>query len=155
VVVRETLSGTYQVEATAAGRTFLVDEPVAAGGMGSGPDPFDFLGAALASCTSMTVRLYAQTRLWPLHRISVSVVRHGAGLHGRDRFERTITLDGDLDDTQRIALLEIAKVSPVQQVLERSSTVETTLGPIGSAPDDAQRIEIEHYVALQQALRAS
>ena len=62
VEVRESGQGRFQVEVRAAGARFLVDEPVEAGGQGSGPTPYDLLAAALGACTAMTLRLYAERR---------------------------------------------------------------------------------------------
>ena len=73
VFVRETGSGLFQVDIQAAGTHFLADEPVAFGGMGSGPDPYDLLAAALGACTTMTLRLYARRKAWPLEAVSVRV----------------------------------------------------------------------------------
>ena len=75
VVVRETRHGTFEQEITAGTHRFLADEPVAAGGLDSGPGPYDFLLAALGACTSMTLRLYADRKQLPLTRTRVRL-RH-------------------------------------------------------------------------------
>ena len=71
VVVQETRHGTFQQEVTAGTHRFLADEPVAAGGLDSGPGPYDLLLAALGACTSMTLRLYADRKQIPLVRTRV------------------------------------------------------------------------------------
>ena len=76
VVVRETRHGNLQNEVVAGGHRFLADEPVNVGGLDSGPGPYDLLLAALGACTSMTVRLYADRKQWPLKRTMVRL-KHG------------------------------------------------------------------------------
>ena len=114
-----------------AGRHVMgADEPEAAGGRDTGPGPYDYLAVALGSCTSMTMRLYAQRKALPLQRISVTVRHHKeVGEDGklRDRFERLITLEGDLTAEQRQRLLEIANRCPVHQTLTRGSAVDSSL----------------------------
>src|ERR1700749_2425008 len=96
VVCCETLNGPYQTEVMAASRRLLLDQPVKVGGMGMGPDPFYYLAAALGAFTSMTLRMYADARRWPLHRIRVAVTQNISAGTGRAAFERTIALEGDL-----------------------------------------------------------
>ena len=133
VVVEETGDGPLQVEVRAGGVRFLADEPVAVGGGGTGPDPYDLLCAALGACTSMTLRLYAGQKGWPVSRLRVTVG------HSKDKarkppdlFTREIRIEGDLDATQRARLLEIANRCPVHRTLEGGSAVETRLA---EAPD--------------------
>ena len=71
--VEETGGGQFQVRVTAASGSFLADEPVSVGGLGSGPTPYDLLGAGLGACTAMTLRLYADRKGWPLERVVVEV----------------------------------------------------------------------------------
>ncbi|MCF2903509.1 bifunctional alpha/beta hydrolase/OsmC family protein [Octadecabacter sp. CECT 8868] len=113
----------------------LADEPAAYGGTNKGLTPYGFLSAGLGACTSMTIRMYARRKGWPLDHVSVDVTHdkvHGqdAGAETKakiDRFVRTITLTGDLDETQRKRLLEIADRCPVHQTLERSNHIDTKL----------------------------
>jgi putative redox protein len=129
VVVTETGLGNYQVEVRVGTTAFLADEPVAVGGLGTGPNPYDLLSAALGTCTVLTARLYANRKNWPLTRAQASVVHHAARAGERDLFERVLTLEGELDEEQRARLAEIAGRCPVSQTLERGSEVRIALSP--------------------------
>jgi len=129
VIVTETGLGSYQVEVRVGDSTFLADEPVAVGGLGTGPNPYDLLSAALGTCTVLTARLYANRKGWPLRRAQASVLHHAARAGTKDLFERVITLQGELDEAQRARLLEIATRCPVSLTLERGSEVRITLLP--------------------------
>jgi putative redox protein len=139
VVVAETGAGKFQ-NAIAAGRhRLLADEPASVGGLDSGPSPYDYLAAALGSCTSMTLRIYAEHKQFTLGRITV-VVRHaklpaehcedcGEAAEGRtgkiDRFERVISVEGGVDAAMADKLIEIANRCPVHRTLESRSAVVT------------------------------
>jgi putative redox protein len=153
VLVTETGAGRFQMRATSGDASFLVDEDPSAGGLGSGPDPYDLLSAALGSCTAMTIRLYADHKAWPLERVRVKVVHHRASLDERDRFERIIDLDGGLDDSQRQRLIEVAEHCPVHKTLDRGSNIATRLGAAESA-DPPQPRPPEHVIAMDQAALA-
>ncbi|SLN72039.1 Alpha/beta hydrolase family protein [Roseovarius gaetbuli] len=113
----------------------LADEPEAYGGTDRGMSPYGFLAAGLGACTSMTIRMYARRKGWPLTHVAVDVshdkvhaqdARSGSGAQA-DTFTRVIRLSGDLDATQREKLLEIADKCPVHRTLERSSKIVTRL----------------------------
>jgi putative redox protein len=111
------------------------DEPVAFGGTDIGPSPYDFLLAALGTCTSMTISLYARRKGWPLESVTVSL--HHSKIHavdcaecetkvGRiDRIEREIHLTGELTSEQRAKLMEIADKCPVHQTLTSEINIRT------------------------------
>lgn len=119
------------------GFALTADEPASVGGTEQGPTPYDFLGAALASCTAMTIRMYADRKKVPLDAVeaSVSHERFHADdcancehTEGRiDRFVRTLRLTGELDDDQRVALRRIADRCPVHRTLEGQIEVHTTV----------------------------
>ena len=113
----------------------LADEPLAYGGTNKGMTPYGFLSAGLGACTSMTIRMYARRKKWPLDHVSVDVSHdkvhaqdadNGEGFR-IDTFRREIRLEGDLDDAQRARLLEIADRCPVHRTLEHGAQVETVL----------------------------
>lgn len=113
----------------------LADEPRAYGGTNRGMSPYGFLSAGLGACTSMTIRMYARRKGWPLEHVSVDVCHDkvhaqdaetGSG-DKIDTWRRRIRLTGPLDATQRQRLLEIADKCPVHRTLEKSSKVETEL----------------------------
>jgi putative redox protein len=133
-VVIETREGRFQVKADGGGSTFLVDEPVASGGLGSGPNPYDLLSTALAACTSMTLRLYAERKKWPLERVQVNAIHRRDSLSSKDIFETRIHLEGPLDEGQVERMMEIAERCPVHQTLARGAELRTSrdAGPMAA-----------------------
>nr|MCW1959582.1 OsmC family protein [Mycobacterium sp.] len=141
VVVGETGGGRYQQSVIAGRHRLVADEPVEVGGLDSGPSPYDLLLAALGACTAMTLRMYADRKSIALENVSVQL-RH-AKIHATDcrtcetsqgqidRIERTITLDGELDDATRTRLLEIADKCPVHRTLTSEVDIRTDLSPAG------------------------
>jgi uncharacterized OsmC-like protein len=110
------------------GHLLVTDEPLAAGGEDSGPDPYTMLLAALGSCISMTVKLYAGRKSWPLERVIVRLRQNR--IHAADcqecthttegfvhRIERSVTFEGDLSEEQRARLQEIAHKCPAHKTL--------------------------------------
>ncbi len=151
VVVDETRLGRFQVEARVGTSAFLVDEPIASGGLGTGPNPFDLLSAALGSCTAMTIRLYAERKAWPLAHVRVRVSHHRGDLQARDSFKAEICLEGDLDETQRARLIDIAQRCPVHLTLERGADVAATLVAAEDRLDAATRPDGEHMRTMEEA----
>ncbi len=114
----------------------ISDEPEAMGGADLGANPYELLLAALGSCTSMTLRMYANHKQLDLQAIEVEL--HHSRVHAEDcascedqaplvdRITRVISLSGNLDDQQRSRLLEIANSCPVHKTLENQIHIETT-----------------------------
>ena len=125
----------FATEVVADGHRLRADEPLEAGGTGTGPSPYDLLAAALASCTSMTLQMYARRKSLPLEEAIVQV-RHSK-IHaadcaecdtqeGRiDEFVREIELRGSLEPAARQRLLEIADRCPVHRTLTREVSIRT------------------------------
>jgi putative redox protein len=136
VVVRETNAGRFQQEIRVGAHRLVADEPVEVGGLDSGPGPYNLVLAGLGACTSMTLRLYAERKALPLARVTVRLTH--AKIHAADceaceteegmidRIDRTITLDGELDEPQRARLLEIADKCPVHRTLTSEIEIRTT-----------------------------
>lgn len=144
VTVSENGEGPFGQTVTVGRHTFAADEPAPAG-LDNGPNPYDLLLAGLGACTSMTVRMYADRKGWPLDQVAVSL-RHSR-IHAQDcadcetksgrldRFERTIRFTGDLDDDQRHRLLEIADKCPVHKTLESEVRIVTREERSFAAPE--------------------
>ena len=135
-VTETSAAGFAQDVVASGGRHHLIaDEPESYGGTDRGLSPYQLLAASLGACTSMTLRMYARRKEWPLEGISVDVTHDR--MHAQDapssageridRFRREITLAGPLDDDQRARLLEIADRCPVHRTLETGAEVETVL----------------------------
>jgi uncharacterized OsmC-like protein len=139
VVVRETGEGKFQNLVVAGRHRLIADEPAAAGGLDTGPSPYDYLSIALGACTAMTLRIYAEQKKLALGRVSVEV-RHGKvatdhcadcsgvaeGRGGKiDRFERIIRIEGEIDAGLAAKIAEIAGKCPVHRTLESGSAIVT------------------------------
>lgn len=137
VTVTETGQGKFQQSVRAGRHALIADEPVAQGGLDSGPNPYDLVLAGLGACTSMTMRLYADQKKLPLERVSVALKHsriHAADCEtcetkeGKvDRIDRVLTLTGALDAGQRKRLLEIADKCPVHRTLTSEIDIRTTV----------------------------
>jgi putative redox protein len=136
VTVAETGSGTYSQDITVGHHQLVADEPRPIGD-DAGPTPYDLVLAGLGACTSMTVRMYANRKGWPLERVRVTL-RHSR-IHAKDcadcettkgwidHIDRDIELAGNLDDTQRQRLLDVAERCPVHQTLTSEVQITTAL----------------------------
>lgn len=121
----------------ANGFPIVADEPKSVGGTNLGPTPYDLLTASLGACTSMTLRMYADRKQWPLEAVTVDLKYRK--MHARDcerceteegkidHIERVIALEGDLDQEQKKRLMEIADRCPVHRTLHSEIHVETRL----------------------------
>jgi putative redox protein len=113
------------------------DEPSDSGGNDAGPNPYELLLAALGACTSMTVRMYAERRLWPLQGVQVRLTF--SRIHAADcaecdtkkgmvnQIDIEISFQGDLSENQRDRLIEIANNCPVHRTLASETQIRTKL----------------------------
>ena len=134
VIVRGGVTGFAQ-EIRIGSHRLTADEPVSFGGTDTGPSPYDLLLAALGSCTSMTISLYARRQRWPLEEVTVFLSHskiHAADCtecetrEGKiDRIEREIQLAGALTAEQRSKLMEIADKCPVHRTLTSEINIRT------------------------------
>ena len=115
------------------------DEPVSTGGSDVGPNPFELLLAALGSCTGITVRMYADLKQWPLEglhiELSYAKVLADDGTAGDkelklvDGIEMELSFFGDLSESQRQRLTEVANRCPVHRTLESPIPIRARLAP--------------------------
>ena len=136
VVVTETGTGGYAQQITVGPHRLTADEPRPVG-TDTGPSPYDLVLAGLGACTSMTVRMYAERKKWPLETVTVTL-RHNR-VHAKDcadcetvvgqidHIERVLWFDGDLTDEQRQRLSEIADKCPVHRTLHSEIVSHTTV----------------------------
>jgi uncharacterized OsmC-like protein/alpha/beta superfamily hydrolase len=137
VRVAEIAADGFAQSITAGRHRLIADEPSPIGS-DKGPNPYEYLLAGLGACTSMTIRMYAKRKGWPLEHVSVDLVH--SRLHSNDcqtcdegttqleHIDRTVVLTGPLDDGQRAALLVIADKCPVHRTLHAGVVVSTRLG---------------------------
>ena len=115
----------YKTEVTATGHHLLADEAEEVGGGDTGPSPGQFLQIALATCTAITLRMYANRRDMALESVRVEVGTER--IEGGTRFQRHIYIDGTLDEAQKQKLLEIANACPVHRTLTHPIEIETSI----------------------------
>lgn len=147
VVVRTGKKG-YQTEIVAGIHRLIADEPIALGGADTGPNPYDYLLTALGACTSMTLRMYADRKEWPLESVVVRL-KHKK-IHAQDcdqcetktgsldSIDREIEVHGPLNREQRQRLLEIADRCPVHRTLHSEIHIESSLREETSLPAETR-----------------
>lgn len=136
--VAHTASGGFLTTLSVAGHDMLADEPVSYGGTNLGPSPYDYLSAALASCTTMTLRMYAEHKKLDFDSATVRV-RHNK-VHAKDcadcettsgkidEFERVVSVEGEMSDDEKTRMLEIADRCPVHKTLHSEVKIRTRSG---------------------------
>lgn len=116
---------TYKTELVARTHTIIADEPLDVGGKDLGPRPGDFLRMSLASCTAITLRMYANRKNFDVKEIKVSVSSKDG--EGETAFETSVEVTGGLDEEQRQRMLQIAKLCPVHKTLTNPIQISTEL----------------------------
>ena len=124
-VVSQFGQGPLQQKLTAGDLHFLSDAEVSKGGSDSGPSPHEYLGAALAACTSMTLKMYAGRKEMKLDNaiVTVDIERHD----DVETFSREIQLQGNLSAEEKERLLEIAHKCPIHKALAGQIQIKTQL----------------------------
>ena len=115
----------YSVSLVAGHHKLTSDERAAAGGQDAGATPHELLCAALAACTAITLRIYAQRKEWALRAVHVDVLLK---VDGKDhKITRRLRFEGTLDEAQRARLADIAERTPVTLTLKQGVTITTIL----------------------------
>ena len=117
----------FGMTATVRDHKVVIDEPIGNGGKNTGPSPTEYLCVALASCTTATLKMYANHKQWKIDSIMVEVEKESTE-DGKNTFKRTLHIKGPLDDAQMNRLLQIAGACPVHKILAQANTIETVLG---------------------------
>ena len=126
----------YQVTFDDGAHLWHADEPVSLGGGDRAPTPVSLLLSGLGACTSITLKMYAQRKGWPLEDVQVSLSL-STGDQG-STIDRKIVLHGALTDEQRERLLQVANACPVHKILTRPIGINTGLvATLPATPDEA------------------
>ncbi|MBK7578701.1 MAG: OsmC family protein [Myxococcales bacterium] len=120
-----TAAGKFGQRVQVGGLEIIADEPKESGGDDLGLAPHELVLAGLGACTSMTLKLYADRKGWPLERAEVTLDAERTSTAFAIR--RRIQLHGPLDADQRARLLEIASKCPVHKTLTGEIAIESTL----------------------------
>ena len=114
----------YETAMTARTHAFTADEPADLGGSDSAPTPLELLMGSLASCTLITLRMYADRKGWPLEGVEVQVDYTSSPVPS---MVKHITLRGHFDDAQKARMLEIAELCPIAKLLRSGVAMESRL----------------------------
>ena len=115
----------YRTELKVRKHTVIADEPEDVGGKDIGPRPGDFYRMSLASCTAITLRMYANRKNFDVKKIEVSVSTEEG--EGKTILHTSIKISGNLDEAQHNRMLQIAKLCPVHKVFSNPIEIETKL----------------------------
>jgi len=137
----------YAQKVSVGGHVLPVDEPAPFGGSDTGPNPQEYLTAALGACASITAQMYAKRKQWNLQSVHIDVAYErvlaadntasGAAIGLADRFEMEISLVGDLSEQQRNRLFEIANRCPTHRILTSGAKIQSRLVVPDRAPQQA------------------
>ena len=136
-VMTSTGTSGYLTDIMVNNHGLVADEPIAAGGTNLGPTPFEYLTAALGACTSMTLRMYADRKQWPLESVKVRLNHQKIPAKDCetcetkegmvDHFDLGIEVEGPLDEAQLKRLKQIAGRCPVHRTLKSEKLITTEL----------------------------
>lgn len=121
-------SNKYRTTCTAGKHTFFVDEPQSLEGTDTAPNPYEMLLASIGACKAITVRMYADRKGWPLESVQLDLEHSRPnGPLKPEHIDISLSFKGDLDDTQRARLKEIANKCPVQRTVTGELTIDSIL----------------------------
>ncbi len=118
----------YKTELKVRNHTLIADEPADVGGKDLGPRPGDFYRMSLASCTAITLRMYANRKKFDVKEIQVMVTTEEG--EGKTTLHTSIKINGNLDEAQHTRMLQIAKLCPVHKMLTNPIEIETSLSVV-------------------------
>jgi len=125
--------GTFRHTVRVRDHQLTVDEPLQAGGSDDGPDAQELLAASLASCTAITMEMYAARKGWDIGNVEVDVQYTPAERGCPTRFELSLRLPQDLPDDQVERLRVIAAKCPVHRTLDGEVMFEERVQRIPTA----------------------
>lgn len=117
----------YKTELHSGHNSVIADEPDSAGGTGLGFSPGELLAGALASCTCITLRMYADRKGWPLKDVKTKIIFERDLAANVSNLVREIELSGELTDEQRKRLLFIADHCFIHKTLTNPVHIQTLL----------------------------
>ena len=115
----------YATDIATGHHRLTADEGAELGGKDAGPAPYDLLTSALGACTVITLRMYAERKQWPVAAVHADIrfVRQDKV----ESIDRTLRIDGAVDEEQKKRMADIAERTPVTLTLKRSMEIRTTL----------------------------
>jgi putative redox protein len=115
----------YQTAIVTGHHRLTADEGPGLGGKDVGPGPYELLTSALAACTAITLRMYAERKQWPVTAVHADVhfVREG----DRQHIDRVLTIEGGVDAEQKKRMADIAERTPVTLTLKGGLEIRTKL----------------------------
>lgn len=117
----------YRTQIKTDDHLFIADEPIDLGGSDLGPNPGELLSAALASCSAITMKMYASRKGWKLDEVIVDVDYERNAKENITQFIKKIEIKGDLDEDQKERLFEIASRCPIHRILENPTEIKSEL----------------------------
>ena len=116
----------YATQIQTGGRILIADEPPENGGGNAGLAPYNLLLSALSACTTITLRMYAERKQWPMETANVALHFH-RDEEGNEYIDRTVSFTGALDKEQIKRLLDVCERTPVTKTLKQGLTITTSL----------------------------
>ncbi|HEY5239724.1 MAG TPA: OsmC family protein [Rhizomicrobium sp.] len=143
----------YAVTIKARHYDLISDEPVANGGKDAGPSPYEILLASLASCTAITLRMYADRKQWDLKAAHIDL--HFTREPDGERIDRRIRLEGNLSEEQRARIADIAERTPVTLTLKNGVPIYTEMDPPLASVQHKAEVEERLDEAIEESFPAS